>query len=89
MKKIIAVILMLCIFTAMVAGTAAARPSAKSMQIQNIQGAGLSVSAMQTQDDFVLLSPNVAVGTLSQTTIAQVTGGVLVSTQITKAKIII
>jgi len=87
MRKLLAIALVLCIFTAMAVGTAAAKPAlslkGKVVQQQAIAGVGDSVTIGQEQFNAAYLTPQGGVALVSQTTIGQVINGEIVSQQST------
>jgi len=91
MRKLIAIFFMLCIFTAITVGAAAAKPigAGTFTQKQSLQGAGLYVSTLQVQQNTAVLTPAGAGATLFQATGTNVIGGVVVSKQTTTATVII
>lgn len=82
---------MLCIFTAITVGTAAAKSTgaATFTQKQSLQGAGLYVNTLQVQQNTAVLTPVGAGATLFQATGTNVIGGIVVSKQTTTATVII
>jgi hypothetical protein len=87
MRKLIALCLMLCIVTAITVGTAAAKPTAKLTQKQQVVGTGVLVGAYQYQINSAYLGSLGAGVTISQGTYAGAFLGGISSTQVTKIKI--
>ncbi|MFZ2499221.1 MAG: hypothetical protein WCB90_13665 [Methanosarcina sp.] len=88
MRKLLAIALVLCIFTAMAVGTAAAKaPQGKVVQNQVATGTGIYIGISQAQVNSAFINYLGAGTTISQFTIAKAIVGTVASQQSTVIKI--